>query len=202
MRIPTKEACYRFIREMAMPDHIICHSLQVCRVALMLVHELNGQQKRLNQQLVQAGALLHDITKPRSITTGEKHTDSGHDLLVKLGYPEVGDIIRQHVKLDAYSKNDALAEANIVNYADKRVLHDRIVDLNERMKYILERYGTTVEYRSRLKWLWEVSIEQEKKIFITLPFSPSRIQDHMEHVDMQAELRKIKTMVASQNRHW
>ena len=51
MRIPTKEACYRFIREMAMPDHIICHSLQVCRVALMLVHELNGQQKRLNQQL-------------------------------------------------------------------------------------------------------------------------------------------------------
>ena len=197
MRIPAREMCYHLIREMAMPDHIICHSLQVCRVALMLVRELAGQIKPLNQQLVQAGALLHDITKSRSFTTGEKHTDSGHELLVKLGYPEVGNIIRQHVKLDAYSKNGALAEANIVNYADKRVLHDRIVPLDERMEYILSHYGTTEEYRARLRWLWEVSIEQEKKIFTGLSLSPSRLEDQLDSFDMPTELRKVKTPLAS-----
>ena len=191
MQIPNKEKCYELFRDVGMPDHIICHSLQVCRVALMLVEKLAMQKCLFNRQLVRAGALLHDITKSRSITTGERHTDSGHELLVNLGYPEVGDVVRQHVKLDNYSDNGALAEANIVNYADKRVLHDRIVSLNERMEYILERYGTTVEYRNRLQWLWEVSIEQEKKIFSFLPFTPSRLEDHMDSFDMRKELKQI-----------
>jgi putative nucleotidyltransferase with HDIG domain len=185
--------CYRLIREMAMPDHIICHSLQVCRVALLLVRELAGQGISLNGPLVQAGALLHDITKSRSFKTGERHTDSGHELLVNLGHPEVGDIIRQHVTLDTYSENGALAEANIVNYADKRVLHDRITSLDERMGYILSRYGTTTEYRTRLRWLWNVSTEQEKKIFTGLSFSPFQIEDHMDSLDIQTQLMQIKT---------
>jgi putative nucleotidyltransferase with HDIG domain len=197
MRIPAREMCYHLIREMAMPDHIICHSLQVCRVALMLVRELAGQIKPLNQQLVQAGALLHDITKSRSFITGEKHTDSGHELLVKLGYPEVGNIVRQHVKLDTYSKNGALAEANIVNYADKRVLHDRIVTLDERMEYILSHYGTSDQYRTRLRWLWGVSSEQEKKIFTGLSLSPSQVENQLDRLDMPTELEKIRTPPAS-----
>ena len=192
MRIPSKASCYRLIYEMAMPDHIICHSLQVCRVALMLVRELSGQGVLLHRQLVRAAALLHDITKSRSFKTGERHTDSGHELLVSLGYPEVGDIVRQHVKLDVYSENGALTEANIVNYADKRVLHDSIVSLDERMEYILSRYGTTAEYRTRLRWLWNVSIEQEKKIFTGLSFSPFRVEDRVDHIDMPLELSKIK----------
>lgn len=197
MRIPDRKMCYHLIREMAMPDHIICHSLQVCRVALMLVRELAGQVPSLNRQLVQASALLHDITKSRSFTTGEKHTDSGHELLAELGYPEVGNIIRQHVKLDTYTKNGALSEANIVNYADKRVLHDRIVSLDERMEYILSHYGTTDEYRTRLRWLWDVSIEQEKKIFTGLSLSPSRIENQLDSLDMPMELKKIRIPPAS-----
>ena len=193
MHIPTREMCYCLIREMAMPDHIICHSLQVCRVALLLVRELTGQGISLNGPLVQAAALLHDITKSRSFKTGERHTDSGHELLVNLGHPEVGDIIRQHVKLDTYSENGALTEANIVNYADKRVLHDRITSLDERMEYILSRYGTTTEYRTRLRWLWSVSTGQEKKIFTGLSFSPSQIEDHMDSLDIQTQLMQIKT---------
>jgi putative nucleotidyltransferase with HDIG domain len=193
MHIPTQEMCYRLIRKMAMPDHIICHSLQVCRVALVLVRELAGQGISLNWQLVQASALLHDITKARSFKTGERHTDTGHELLVTLGYPEVGDIIRQHVKLDIYSENGALAEANIVNYADKRVLHDRITSLDKRMEYILSRYGTTAEYRTRLRWLWDASVEQEKKIFTNLSFSPSGVEDRMENFDMPMQLLAIKS---------
>lgn len=197
MRIPNRKTCYRLIREMAMPDHIVGHSLQVCRVALTLVQELAKRGKRLNRQLVEAGALLHDITKSRSFTTGEKHTESGHDLLVELGYQEVGDIVRQHVKMDDYTLNSKLAEANIVNYADKRVLHDRIVTLDQRMDYILTRYGTTAEYRARLHWLWDVSREQEKMIFSGLPVAPLQIEAHMDRFDITSEIRKIKSPTAS-----
>lgn len=197
MRIPNRKTCYRLIREMAMPDHIVGHSLQVCRVALTLVQELAKRGRHFNRQLVEAGALLHDITKSRSFTTGEKHTDSGHDLLVGLGYQEVGDIVRQHVKMDNYSDNGALTEANIVNYADKRVLHDRIVTLDQRMEYILTRYGTTAEYRTRLQWLWIVSREQEKTIFSDLPLAPPQIEAHMGPFDILSEIRKVKSPTAS-----
>ncbi|MFY9707402.1 MAG: HD domain-containing protein, partial [Desulfobacterales bacterium] len=173
-----------------MMEHIVRHSLQVCRVAELLVQQLGEKGRTLNQDLVQAAALLHDITKTRSLTTGEKHSESGCDLLVGRGYAEVGDIVRQHVKLDTYFDSDTPSEAEIVNYADKRVLHDRIVSLDERMAYILERYGVTPEYRARLRWLWEISNLQEKRIFAEMPFSPAGLEKHMEKVDLAVELQK------------
>ena len=174
-----------------MMKHIVRHSLQVCRVAELLVQHLGKNGRTLNRDLVQAAALLHDITKTRSLTTGEKHSESGCDLLVDRGYAEVGDIVRQHVKLDTYFDSDTPSEAEIVNYADKRVLHDRIVSLDERMTYILERYGVTPEYRARLRWLWEISNLQEKRIFAEMPFSPAGIEKHMRKVDLTVELKKI-----------
>lgn len=191
MRIPSRETCYRLMREMSMLDNIVRHSLQVCRVADWLVWQLARKGRPLNRDLVEAAALLHDITKTRSLTTGEKHSESGCDLLVDYGFAEVGDIIRQHVKLDAYFDSDTPSEAEIVNYADKRVLHDRIVSLDERMAYILERYGSTPEYHARLRWLWEISNLQEKRIFAELPFSPAAIEEHMEALDLAVELQKV-----------
>ncbi|MGD8270781.1 MAG: HD domain-containing protein [Desulfobacterales bacterium] len=191
MRIPSRENCYQLIREMRMMEHIVRHSLQVCRVAELLVQQLGENGRTLNRDLVQAAALLHDITKTRSLKTGEKHSESGCDLLVDRGYAEVGDIVRQHVKLDTYFASDTPSEAEIVNYADKRVLHDRIVSLDERMAYILERYGATPEYRARLRWLWDISNLQEKRIFAEMPFPPADIVRHMEKVDLSVELQKV-----------
>lgn len=191
MRIPSREYCYRLMREMRMLDHIIRHSLQVCRVAESLVYQLGKKGRRLNRDLVQAAALLHDITKTRSLTTGEKHSESGCDLLAGRGYAEVGDVIRQHVELDTYFASDTPSEAEIVNYADKRVLHDRIVGLEERMAYIMERYGATPAYRARLRRLWTLSNRQEKRIFAELPFSPAGMENHVAKVDLTVELHRV-----------
>jgi len=191
MRIPSRENCYRLIREMRMMEHIVRHSLQVCRVAELLVQQLREKGRTLNRDLVRAAALLHDITKTRSLTTGEQHSESGCNLLVDRGYAEVGDIVRQHVKLDIYFGSDSPSEAEIVNYADKRVLHDRIVSLDERMAYILERYGATPEYRARLRWLWKISNRQEKRIFAELSFPPDAIEKYMQKVDLTVEIQKV-----------
>jgi putative nucleotidyltransferase with HDIG domain len=176
---------------MRMMEHIVRHSLQVCRVAELLVQQLREKGRTLNRDLVRAAALLHDITKTRSLTTGEQHSESGCNLLADRGYAEVGDIVRQHVKLDIYFGSDSPSEAEIVNYADKRVLHDRIVSLDERMAYILERYGATPEYRARLRWLWQISNQQEKRIFAELSFPPDAIEKYMQKVDLTVEIQKV-----------
>ena len=173
IRIPTEAECGRLMAEMGMLENIVAHCRQVCRVSLLIVDHLNPDG--LNRELVCAAALLHDITKTRSFATHEDHAETGAQLLVKLGYPEVGRIVGQHVRLDRYFDSEGATEAEIVNYADKRVLHDRIVPLNERMGYILEKYGREEERKQAILLLWEKTEELEKRLFAGLPFAPEEI---------------------------
>jgi putative nucleotidyltransferase with HDIG domain len=175
MQIPTGEQCYRLMCDMKMMDHIVVHSMQVCRVATFLVDHLNAQQNRLNYHLIRAAALLHDITKTRSFKTEENHALTGGQFLAKAGYPEVGELVRQHVRLDVYPNPVVLGEAEIISYADKRVLHDKVVSLDKRMDYILGKYGKSPEHQKRIRWLWRKTQNLEDKIFCDLSLAPEDI---------------------------
>ena len=172
MKIPTQEQCFLLMCEMKMMDHIVVHSMQVCRVATFLADQLNPAQNRLNYDLIRAAALLHDITKTRSFKTEENHALTGGQFLAERGYPEVGDLVRQHVRLDTYPDPITLGEAQIINYADKRVLHDRIVGLDKRLDYILEKYGKLPEHQERIHWLWGKTLVMEGEIFSELAVAP------------------------------
>lgn len=179
MHIPSQKRCFDLIREMEMPDHIVAHSIQVCRVSVAIVDASRERGVLLDRQLVLASALLHDITKPRSFSTGEPHAESGARFLAERGYPEVGDVVRQHVRLDSYFRSTRVSEAEVVNYADKRVLHDRIVSLKERMDYILERYARGDGDRHKWARLVEMSERLEERIFRHLSFAPGEIEAHL-----------------------
>lgn len=175
MNIPTYDQCLALMREMAMMDHIVGHSMQVCRVATFLTHQLSSRQYHLNLDLIRAAALLHDITKTRSFETSENHALTGGQFLTERGYPEVGDLVRQHVKLDEYPQSPVVNEVAIINYADKRVLHDQVVTLQVRLEYILERYGQVPEHRQRIRLLWQKTTELEQAIFHGISFSPAEL---------------------------
>jgi uncharacterized protein len=183
MQIPTKKQCYRLMCEMKMMDHIAVHSIQVCRVAAFLSDRLKPRQNRLNYKLIRAAALLHDITKTRSFKTQENHALTGGQFLADQGYPQVGELVRQHVRLDEYPDPVVLGEAVIINYADKRVLHDKVVSLDRRLDYILERYGKLPENQKLIQWLWERTLDLEEKIFSDLSFAPEDLNRLLNHED-------------------
>jgi len=189
MQIPTTEQCYHLMCEMRMMDHIVRHSLQVCRVAACLAQSLNANHHRLNCDLIRAAALLHDITKTRSFKTEENHAVTGGQFLAERGYPKVGDLVRQHVRLDAYPDPVTIGEAQIINYADKRVLHDRIVGLDKRLEYILEKYGKLPAHQERIRWLWEKTRALETKIFGDLPFSPDELNCKLNCRDLSLDFQ-------------
>ena len=191
-KIPTVDQSYRMISEMKMMDHIVVHSLQVCRVATFLAEHLIRQQVRLNFDLIRSAALLHDITKTRSFKTREDHAQTGGEYLTDHGYPEIGDLIRQHVKLDNYSAAGNISEAEVLNYADKRVLHDEIVPLDRRMDYILKRYAETAEHRQRIYLIWRKTREIENKIFKDLSFAPDDLTRLIPHNGYAGELRQYQ----------
>jgi HD superfamily phosphodiesterase len=106
------------------------------------------------------GALLHDICKMDSIRTGQDHARMGGRLLDILDCPELASIVRQHVNLES----DELNEAMIVNYADKRVMHEEVVSLSRRYVDLMDRYGKDEKRQERIFNLYAKSLENEKII--------------------------------------
>jgi putative nucleotidyltransferase with HDIG domain len=182
------------MHEMRMLDNIVTHSFKVCQVATFLVDRMVVPGGSLSREMVQASALLHDITKTRSFETKENHARTGEQLLADMGYPEVGRIVGQHVRLDAYFGSENPTEAEIVNYADKRVLHDTIVSLKDRMIYILKKYVKTPEHREGFCALWRETRKLEDRLFGCLTVAPETLDHLIESEECSADLlayRKI-----------
>ena len=187
MKTPAKRNCFHLMFQMQMMDHIAAHSLMVCRVALLLSDHLLQQGVPIDRDLVATAAILHDITKPRSFSTGENHAQTGEILLRDMGFPAVGRIVGQHVVLDEYPVSQTPSEAEIVNYADKRVLNDQVVSLAVRMNYILDRYGKTTEREQKLRWLWDKTIDLEHKLFSFVAFPPDGLAAHIDQNRFDAD---------------
>jgi putative nucleotidyltransferase with HDIG domain len=162
-RIPSLKECEELMAQYAMRPHIVAHSLQVMRVSLAVIDHLkNGVS--VNRDLVAAAALLHDITKTRSFVTKERHDASGGALLRELGFPHVAEIVEQHVTIRNVNLHGELEEREIVYYADKRVLHDTIVTIDERVNDIMQRYGAVEEIRSLILQNKSQVLAVERKI--------------------------------------
>ncbi len=187
MKIPSRAECHRIIHDMGMLDNIIAHSLQVSRVATFLADTMRTAGITINHDLVEAAALLHDVTKTRSLTTHENHALTGAQLLDSMGYGEVADIVRQHVRLDRIPTSPLVTEVEIVHYADKRVLHDRVVTLEERHRDILERYGIDQEHRQRINETFGETKKLEGLIFEQLSFTPDGIDNLIAPADFATE---------------
>ena len=181
-KIPSLEECDELMAKYCMLPNIIAHSRQVMRVSLAITDNLKDGVS-MNRDLVIAAALLHDITKTRSLKTKEHHDQSGGELLRELGFARVGEIVKQHVILIDFDLQKKLDEREIVNYADKRVMHDRIVSLAQRVEDLLQRYGTTEEIRNRIRLNEIIICAIEKKI-----------ADSMT-VDLDSAIQRIQTLL-------
>lgn len=180
MNILSKKKCFWLMKKMEMMDHIVDHSIMVSNVAYFLSEKLKIFSPQLDSNLAASAALLHDITKTRSFNTREIHSETGCQMLIDLGYPEVGDIIRQHVLLDHYHKDTPVSEHEIVNYSDKRILHNKVVSLDKRLRYIEKRYGSQKKIRHRMQFVREKTLALEKKLFSPLDISPDQLSGRMK----------------------
>ncbi|MDQ5985466.1 MAG: hypothetical protein CSYNP_01176 [Syntrophus sp. SKADARSKE-3] len=147
----------------AMLPNIIDHSIQVMRVSLAIVDNLKSGIT-ISRDLVVAAALLHDITKTRSLSSKERHEKSGGELLRDMGLTCIAEIVEQHVHLPDLDPLGKLEEREIVYYADKRVMHDRIVSIEERYQDLMQRYGIAEDIRTFIFQNQGLALTVENKI--------------------------------------
>jgi putative nucleotidyltransferase with HDIG domain len=159
-----------------MLDNIVSHSLEVARVALFLSTELNKKGQSIDLLLVEAASLLHDLTKTECLKTKEDHASTGSQQLKEMGFEKVGEVVAQHIWLSHGGDPSFVSEEEVVNYADKRVKHDRIVSLEERFKDLKDRYGRDQRATDYLEKLERAIYEIENKIFQILQIDPTDLQ--------------------------
>lgn len=172
MTIPSRQECLAIMKRESMPPHIQKHCFTVARIALYLGGLLNRNGVRLDLRLVESAALLHDIAKAPSLTTGESHGHLGAEMLLKMGFAPLAPIVRDHVYLDASAVEAPLTETVLVNYSDKRVKHDQVVTIAERFEDLVERYAISGEYYAFMVEKLELYRRLEARIFDPLPIEP------------------------------
>jgi len=174
--IPTRDECLRLMSQYGMLSHIIDHSIEVTKVALYLAVELNKRGQRIDLGLVEAASLLHDLTKSGCLKTKEDHALTGSQLLKGMGYIRVGEIVAEHIQLSGKNDPSLVTEEEVVNYADKRVQHDRIVSLEERFSDLMDRYGKGQKASEQTEQLKKTTFEIEHKIFSILGIDPRELR--------------------------
>ncbi len=175
MGVPTKGECLDLMKRYNGMDHIIRHSIKVAEVALSISMALNRRGEKLDLNVVEAAALLHDITKAESFDSGDDHSITAYRLLSKLGYERIAEIVRQHVFLLKDMDSKWISEEEVLNYADKRVLHDQIVTLRERFDYVRARYCKDEGGEKWMDQLESLCYHIEDKICSKLDIEPEEM---------------------------
>jgi len=160
-KIPTIEQCYELLKQCRVPKHIVRHCEATADFAVELAKKISKRGIKVNVDFVHRACLLHDIMrvcdfrKPiddifdepitekdrekwRQLSQrhkGLRHEDAACEFL-KAEYPEIALAIKKHAYkslLDEKLKPPTIEE-KIVYYADKRVMHDKVVPLAERLE--------------------------------------------------------------------
>jgi len=147
MKLPTKSQCNALWDKYKMPKNIRAHTRQVTKVADKVARHIASKGVDVHLDLVNRGALLHDIAKIISVESKRKisHGKRGAEIVEEEGFAkELGRVIGNHVLREF--DFDIPLEDQIVNYADSRVLHQKVVGLQERMDDLEIRYPQDAEY--------------------------------------------------------
>jgi uncharacterized protein len=150
--LPDREFALDLLRRLKVPYSVRRHSIKVAEKALEIARKIT--KNKVNMNLVEIGALLHDIG--RSQTHGFNHALLGGKILRARGFPEeLARICETHI-LGGLDKEDAQSvglpdrnylpstlEEKIICLADKLLAGRRPVSLKNRFNIWFNKYGKT-----------------------------------------------------------
>ncbi len=151
-KLPSREQAIELLRENHCSSSVIRHCEAVTELALEIVDKLEKKGMKVDRELVEVGALLHDLG--RSKTNGVDHGLVGANIASSANLPEpIVNIIKRHVgggitadeaaafgwPKDAYMP--VTLEEKVVSYADK------LIDQSKRVPIDLEIKKLQMEHK-------------------------------------------------------
>jgi uncharacterized protein len=206
--LPTPEECLAILAEYHVPPHIVSHSKAVAKLAVFLAQRLNENGEVIDVTLLEGACLLHDLLRVHDFTESDfnqfeqnlpeeekaklqklrekykscSHEDAAYDIL-KEQYPALALTIKRHrymALIDEKEKPESWEE-KLLYYADKRVMHDKIVPLKERLveghKRNAYQHGSATQSKINTAKVDPLIYEMEKEIFKKISLDPLEVTE-------------------------
>lgn len=152
------EDCIYLLSYFNVPKPIINHGKKVKEICKDLSNLINDKKNIININLINSASILHDIKRQE-----KNHSEVGANLLESLGYNQIANVVRSHMKLEK-EMEDIINENTILYYGDKLVEEDEFVGLHKRFeeklnkhkdnkkinKNIIDKYETTLKIKSNI----------------------------------------------------
>lgn len=191
------------LNEYKTPQHIIKHGEIVGKVGEMIAEAYLKKGTYVDVESVFLAGLLHDILRLVDISENKynefiktqdpekikiwdelrmKYSNIGHPeatykLLSEKGFEEIGLMIKKHGFESILEDPPFTLEEKILTYADKRVLHEKVVSMEDRFYDGHVRYFSKkmpAEYENKIQ---KVYYALEKELFEPIDFNPEEINN-------------------------
>ncbi len=181
--IPGNPEIVKWEQALLLPNHIRVHNRTVARVAKKLATHLLDRGTVVRRRALEAAAWSHDLFRFLNLPTGslarfprtarerwaklrrrygEHHEHACAQFLTQRGFPIVAAIVRTHGVLHSQEDPPRTTEQKLLYYADKRVIGDRVVSVDDRFDDFIQRYGGGKESPQAKQWRAETkAIEWE-----------------------------------------
>jgi len=206
--LPTRKECLAILAEYNVPTHIVNHSRAVAKLAVFLAQRLNENSVVIDIDLLDRACMLHDLLRvndfkesdynrfERNLPHEKKakwqklrakyksmtHEDAAYDIL-KVKYPALALAIKRHrymAMIDENEKPDTWEE-KLLYYADKRVMHETIVPLKDRLaeghKRNVLSHGSSAQSKINTAEVDLLIEEMEKEIFEKIGLNPLEVTE-------------------------
>ncbi len=163
-QLPNREQAVKLLKQNNCPLKVVKHCLAVTELALKIAKKLQRRGQKIDTELVETGALLHDLGRSKTHTVD--HAVIGAQIAQSIGLPEsVINIIKRHVgagitdeeaqwlgwPTDVYMPQTL--EEKVVAYADKLVSQSKLIPIEKEVKRL--RSANKNEAAERVKALHE-----------------------------------------------
>jgi len=150
--LPTSDFAFDLLRILKVPYQVRKHSIKVAQKALEIANKI--KKKKVDKDLVEIGALLHDIGRAK--THGFNHALLGGKILKERGLSNqlvrvcethiLGGLDREDAKLIGLPDDEYLPktlEEKIICVADKLTAGSKEVTIEQRFSKWFSKYGKT-----------------------------------------------------------
>ena len=184
--LPSTEQIIEWRQEFALPEPIARHCNAVANFAVECANILENKGCCIRKQALHAAGRLHDLFRFLDFQPGGAHNpdadpsvepdvwqqirtrykNQGHEeacanFLVEKRFRIIGEIVRHH-GLRIPPGTASTIEQKLVYYADKRMIVDTKVSVQERFEDFMQRYGNGTWSEDGKIWLQQVqTVEQE-----------------------------------------
>ncbi len=160
--IPSGDECRALMIRQAVSQNIIEHCRSVADLSKRMATALNAAGCRLDIERIVSSALIHDLARGCP-----HHAAEGARILREMAFPRIADIVEVHMDYTAI-KGAPVTEAEVVFLADKWILEDHKIGMDERFKAKLRQYGADSEACRNIFKRWGNALKSLKRIEATL----------------------------------